>query len=274
MSGFKFSRKSALLLAGLIAAHCAAPVALAQTVGPIQPAPPPQQAPNKVVDGLTKFFGKKKEENQANPESKPDGDDKPVVVTPAEGLAPAAATPSPAAEEIRSYKRPPMLTQPELTSVKIEPAQMDPENPPVYNHPRLDDPNNPLGFTDAENRLRHIMSLIDNQRIYEAKSNLVPLRQWLVDSTEAHINLYKVLNTVSSARAQAELEKQLALEFAQLRDQAMLEMGKIYIAEKEYQKAVKELTEVIKSQPRSQLGIRSYELLQEIGFTQKLQLAQ
>ncbi|HEY9745451.1 MAG TPA: hypothetical protein V6C99_04470, partial [Oculatellaceae cyanobacterium] len=82
------------------------------------------------------------------------------------------------------------------------------------------------------------------------------------------------LNQLPSARAQAELEKTLALEFAQLRDRAMVELAKVYIAEKEYSKAVKELTEVVKSQPRSKVGLRSYEMLQEIGFTEKLQLAQ
>ncbi len=248
--------------------------ASAQMVGPMQPQPQAEMPPGKVVETLTKFFGKKKD-GEAETAAENGGEDKPKVVAP-DQAGKAGQQPAQPEQEAppAAYKRPPMLNQPELTNVKIENPQVDPENPPVYNHPRLDDPTNPLGFTDAENRLRNVMTLIENNRIYEAKSTLVPLRQWLVDSTEAHINLYKVLNTVSSAKAQAELEKQLALEFAQLRDQSMLEMGKIYIAEKDYQKAVKELTEVIKSQPRSQLGIRSYELLQEIGFTQKLQLTQ
>lgn len=272
MSGKKHPRHLALALA--LSLLLGGPwFAGAQTVGPMQPQTQAEMPPSKVVDTLTKFFGKKKEgETEAAAEN--GGAEKPKVVAPEDGTKPGMQPAQPEQEAPAQYKRPPMLNQPELTNVKIENPQVDPENPPVYNHPRLDDPTNPLGFTDAENRLRNVMTLIENNRIYEAKSSLVPLRQWLVDSTEAHINLYKVLNTVSSAKAQAELEKQLALEFAQLRDQSMLEMGKIYIAEKEYHKAVKELTEVIKSQPRSQLGIRSYELLQEIGFTQKLQLTQ
>ena len=54
----------------------------------------------------------------------------------------------------------------------------------------------------------------------------------------------------------------------------MMETAKVYISEKEYTKAVKELADVVKSQPRSKLGLRSYEILQEIGFTEKLQLTQ
>ena len=241
-------------------------------VGPYEPAPTPAQSQGKVqdkmVEGISKFFNKKKTDESAAP-TPDEPNAKPVVVSPAE-----AARMTPKADPASVYKRPPMLTQPELTTVKIDPPQVDPENPPVMTHPMLDDPNNPLGFTDAENRLKAVSDKLDANMIVDARSHLVPLRQWLIDSTEAHINLYKVLQTVPSAKAQAELEKQLALEFAQLRDQSMLEMGKVYIAEKDYGKAVKELIEVIKSQPRSKMGIRSYELLQEIGFTQKLQLAQ
>jgi tetratricopeptide (TPR) repeat protein len=167
-----------------------------------------------------------------------------------------------------------MLTQPPLENAKIEPPQVDEQNPPPIDHPKLDDPTNPLGLTDAANRLQKLSKLVDAKRYYEAKPGLAQLRQWLVDLTEAHIGLYKVLNQLPSARAQAELEKELALQFAQLRDRTMMEMARIYISEKEYPKAIKELTEVVKSQPRSKVGLQSYELLQEIGFTEKLQLTQ
>jgi lipopolysaccharide biosynthesis regulator YciM len=129
-------------------------------------------------------------------------------------------------------------------------------------------------LVDAQNRLKKFVALTDAHRYVEAKPGLMQLRQWLVDMTEAHIGLYKTLNQIPSARAQAELEKTLALEFAQLRDRAMVEMAKIHIADKDYTKAVKELTDVVKSQPKSKVGLRSYEMLQEIGFTEKLQLAQ
>lgn len=270
MSLFSVSRPLALALAISVSLGG---WAFAQ-VGPQAPASQQPQSQgmvqDKVVNGISKLFNKKKKDDaEATAPTPDDGNAKPVVLSPDEAARLKPVKPS---EQV--YKRPPMLTQPELTSVKIEPAQVDPENPPVFNHPMLDDPNNPLGFTDAENRLRAVSTKIEANQIGEARSHLVPLRQWLIDSTEAHIKLYQVLQTVPSAKAQAELEKQLALEFAQLRDHSMLEMGKVYIAEKDYGKAVKELIEVIKSQPRSKIGIQSYELLQEIGFTQKLQLAQ
>ncbi|MEB3287199.1 MAG: hypothetical protein VKJ04_06815 [Vampirovibrionales bacterium] len=179
---------------------------------------------------------------------------------------------SPAAQEpAEAPKRPPLLSQPPLRGAKIEDPQVDPNRPPKQTL-RLDNPANPLGYADAVAQLRKIDLLIKEKRLSEARSYLIPLRQWLIDCTEAHINLYNTLNKVPSGRSQAELEKQLALEFAMLRDRSIFELGLLHVEEKEYKKAVKELVEVIKSQPKSKIGILSYELLQEIGFTEKIQL--
>lgn len=235
--------------------------ATAQSVGPMPPQPKPQKE-SAVGKALGKLFKK-----DGDPDAQDDDDEVGPKNTPASTIgAPAAATTAP--------QRPPMLNQPPLTQANVEKPQVDAENPPVINHPRLDDPNNPLGLTETENKLKRLIALLDANRYAEAKPGLIQLRQWLVDVTEAHIALYKTLNQIPSARAQAELEKELALLFAQLRDRTMMEVARVYIAEQDYHRAIKELTEVVKSQPRSRLGLRSYEMLQEIGFTEKLQLAQ
>jgi hypothetical protein len=273
MSAFNHLHKPALqglgLLLGmaLLVPAATLTVASAQMVGPM----PPQtrQMPESgVTKALSKMFNKKKEASDSAKED-PKPEDKAISQPSAAPAKPHVSMPAP--EEV---KRPPMLTQPPLENAKIDPPQVDIENPPVMSHPKLDDPNNPLGLVDAQNRLKRLIALVDGSRFSEVKPAMGQLRQYLVDVTEAHIGLYKTLNQIPSARGQAELEKTLALEFAQLRDRAMVEMAKIYIAEKEYPKAVKELAEVVKSQPKSKLGLHSYELLQEIGFTEKLQLTQ
>jgi hypothetical protein len=267
----------------VISAFCV-PQTFAQ-MGPMPPQPK-QQPENQVTKALVKFLNKNKKDgnSQTDPASASAADDtkgdaksdakgrKPTVIVPDDASAQSA--PGNAPQQADDRKRPPLLTQPPLTTAKIDDPQIDSANPPILDHPKLDDPNNPLGFTDAENKLKHYMTLLDGHRYDEAKPGLTHLRQWLVDLTEAHIGLYKTLNQVPSARGQAELEKELALEFAQLRDRSMLEMARIYIAEKDYSHAVKELTDVVKSQPRSKVGLNSYALLQEIGFTEKLQLTQ
>ncbi len=181
---------------------------------------------------------------------------------------------APAPQKTRTQTgRPPLLTQPKLANPKVDNAEVSNENPP-QSLPSMDDPKNPLGIADAQKRLNETAELIEKKQIYTAKSKLVPLKEWLIESTEAHIGLYKVLNDVGSARVQAELEKQVALEFAKMRDKAFFQMGRIYIEEGEHRQAIKMLIEVIKSQPRGDLGLKSYELLQKMGFTQKLQLVE
>lgn len=237
----------------------------------IGPQPPQKRPapPNPVTKAITKFVKSKKtteegeEESEASESSKPGASSgKPVVSSPMD------------IPKEGPMAHPPLLNQPPLTNAKIEEPQVDASNPPILTHPKLDDPTNPLGLMDAQLRLKKYAGMVDAKRFDEAKPGLLQLRQFLVDLTEAHIGLYKTLNQLPSARGQAELEKELALQFAQLRDRAMMETAKVYISEKEYSRAVKELTEVVKSQPRSKMGLRSYEMLQEIGFTEKLQLTQ
>ncbi len=239
-------------------------------VGPMPPQAKPAQ-PNPLGKALAKMMKKKDGDADETPDI--DGEQTTEEGAAADDKANKMIDPS-AEMAPDPTRRPPMLNQPPLTNAKIDPMEVDSANPPAIDHPRLDDPTNPLGLTDAANRLQKLSALVDAKRFAEAKAMLTPLRQSLVELTEAHIGLYKTLNQVPSARAQAELEKELALQFAQLRDRVMIESARIYISEKDYSRAVKELTEVVKSQPRSKIGLRSYELLQEIGFTEKLQLSQ
>lgn len=267
----------------------------------IGPQPPERQRPpdNAVTKTITKFFKSKKAKEDAKLQAEngkaadPQGElnstnettrtspaadsEKLRVSDPARDLKQQTDALSGKPGQLpgtSAVKHPPLLNQLPLTNAKVDPPQIDSQNPPNLSHPKLDDPNNPLGFADTENKLKKYSLMISAQRYAEARPGLFQLRQRLVDLTEAHIGLYKTLNQIPSARGQAELEKELALEFAQLRDRSMLETAKIYIEEKDYPKAIKELTDVVKSQPRSQVGLRAYGLLQEIGFTEKLQLAQ
>lgn len=251
---------TAIALAGTILLISAAQA----QVGPQLPQPKPT-VENGVTKAITKFLKSKKTDED---EEETQG---PQPATPKKPGSPNMSMP-PSLQSGPMHE--PLLTQPPLTNAKIETPQVDTENPPILSHPRLDDPTNPLGFADAESKLKRYITLNDAKRFQEARPGLLQLRQSLIDLTEAHIGLYKTLNQIPSAKGQAELEKELALQFAQLRDRAMMEMGRIYIAEKDYGKAVKELAEVVKSQPKSKVGLRSYEMLQEIGFTEKLQLAQ
>ncbi len=228
--------------------------AVPQAYGQMGPQPVPQKPKpeGNAVDNLKKSFKR--------------------FFTPAEGEAAGTEEGAEAKQQVKAApKRPPLIEKPTLARPEIATPQASKEDPPVK-LPSLDSPGNPLGLSVAEDRLNEVADLLEKKQIGLAKAKLVPLRQWLIEATEAHIDLYKALSKLPSARAQAELEKQLALEFAILRDKSLYQMANIYVAERNHREAIKGLTEIVKSQPSSVLGIKSYKLLQQIGFTQKLQL--
>jgi hypothetical protein len=169
--------------------------------------------------------------------------------------------------------RPPLLAQPPLTKVDIATPEVNKANPP-QKLPALDNPSNPYSITAAEKKLNKTAEMIANRQYFAAEQEIKPLKEWLVQSTEAHINLYKALSKLPSAQIQSELEKQVALEFAKMRDTATYQMARIHQARNNDMEAIKLYVDVVQSQPSSQIGLQAYEHLQTMGFTQKLQLVQ
>lgn len=134
-------------------------------------------------------------------------------------------------------------------------------------------PSNTLGLAYPYQQLDKTTTLLKNKDLNGAKTIVEPLSEWLTSLTEFHIQLFKKLNTIDSAKNQAEIEKRLALDSALLRDKAYYQLALIYLAEKKNKEAIKYFIEVIKSQPNTELGMKSYEILQQIGFTEKIRLA-
>lgn len=160
----------------------------------------------------------------------------------------------------------------ETNSLKVEDPIESPMLPPDKTFVAVDDPKNPLGITISAEKLNRAADLISQKKYKEAEQMLNPLKDWLVEATEAHINLHKTLKGLPSAQVQAELEKQLALQFALLRDKAFFQLGMLGVGQHNYNTAVKNLSRVVQSQPRSPMGAQAYEVLQQIGFTEKIQL--
>jgi hypothetical protein len=255
-SGMISKINGSLLLLALLALPASA------QVGPPDPTVPSRPKPSYQQNNTKNFFHKLLGMPVEEPKS---AEKKPTQSAPTQSASPDTAS-SP-----QRFERPPLLAPAGDPQVRIEPPVASPENPPAKT-PLLDNPNNPLGLMYADKRLKQAQQQIAIRDFAEAKAILKPLRQWLIDATEAHITLYKSLENVANARAQAEMEKQVALQFALMRDEALFELGRLEVEEKNHQAAVKTLTDVVKSQPRSGLGLKAYALLQQIGFTEKLQL--
>lgn len=182
-----------------------------------------------------------------------------------------------AAQQHQAQKRAPKVqiespVSDEVHSLEVERPIQSEDYVDKNDYVAVDDPNNPLGITTAAKRLDQTADMIDRKQYTQAIQQLNELKSWLVDATEVHITLYKTLKDVTNAQVQSEMEKQLALQFAVLRDKAFFQLGMAHLGQSDYPTAIKSLSKVIQSQPRSEMGVKAYEVLQQIGFTEKVKL--
>lgn len=143
------------------------------------------------------------------------------------------------------------------------------DEPPTVNI--MANPANILGVTNAENKIKDVKYLMRNNRYNEANAIIIPAVDWLNNATEFHTNLYKTLKDIDSAKVQADVERDLALRYAILRDQASFQMALLYIHENKLKEASDKLVDIVRSQPTTKLGYDAYDKLEEIGFTYKAQ---
>ena len=170
-------------------------------------------------------------------------------------------------------KKSDQMTTKDITPEKAEPQVEElsgAEDPSQSN--MVGDPNNKLGLAYPYMQLEKSKEYLKNKDITNAKAIVKPMTEWLTELTEYHIQLFKKLNNIETAKNQAQVEKRIALDSALLRDKAYYQYALIHLAENNEKEAVKYFIEVIKSQPKTELGMKSYEILQQIGFTEKIRL--
>ncbi len=130
-----------------------------------------------------------------------------------------------------------------------------------------DQPKNILGTAYAENMIKIIEKQINANNYAVAKQNTDSIYEWVSDAAEYHTELFKTLKKLENADKQANIERELAIKFAVMRDKLLFLQAKIFIFDNNLKKAVENLVEVVKSQPETELGFKAYKMLQEIGFT-------
>jgi hypothetical protein len=260
-----YSGVGLLLLVGILSSMVLPVFAVEDVSGPFQPYTPPV-APTKPAAETLKETGEKVKNFFKTKPVEPSTS----TTTPVE----------PATETTKPIPPTNVPVKPPAIAVPVAPANLGDiqeltpalENAPLPVLKKVDDPKNPLGLMMAKNQLNHIEMLMSGNHWLEADKELTTLKPWLIEATERHIELYKILSRVPSGRVQGEFEKRLALEFAKMRDKALFDSGKIAIQVGQPKRAVRDLIEVVQSQSRTDMGVKAYKLLQEIGFTEELQL--
>ena len=91
------------------------------------------------------------------------------------------------------------------------------------------DAKNTLGTAYAENSIKRTESYIKVNNFAAAKQTLDTVNQWVSDAAEYHTELFKTLKKVDNADAQANIERELAIKFATMRDKIWFLQAQIYI---------------------------------------------
>ena len=131
----------------------------------------------------------------------------------------------------------------------------------------ITDAKNTLGTTYSENSIKKAEDFIKSNNYAAAKQTVDSVSQWVSDAAEYHTALFKTLKKVENSDVQANIERDLAIKFATMRDKLLFLQAQIFIHSGQKREAVDNLSAVVNSQPTSELGFKAYKLLQNIGFT-------
>lgn len=125
--------------------------------------------------------------------------------------------------------------------------------------------NSAIGIASGQALMNEAESAISAQNYTVASEKLIAARTALNDVSTYYQNLSGVFVGVDS-RVTSDL-RSLALEAAQVRDQASYQLAVVYRAQSRPELAVPLLVEVVQSQqPTRELGKKAYQQLFELGF--------
>ena len=179
---------------------------------------------------------------------------------PAVTFAQATDIPVEAAEEAAEE-----ATEEAPEAVDMEAPEVDlPSN--TNSAPRaVEQSDSPIGIAAGQALMSAAESDIAAQNYTAAATNLVEAREALNDVSSYYQNLSSVFVGVDS-RVTSDL-RDLALQSAQVRDQASYQLAVVYRAQSRPDLAVPLLVEIVGSQqPTRELGQQAYQQLYELGF--------
>ena len=129
----------------------------------------------------------------------------------------------------------------------------------------IEQSNSPIGIASGQALMDEAESAIAQQNYTLASEKLVAARKALNDVSTYYQNLSGVFTGVD--RRVNDGLRTLALESAQVRDQASYQLAVVYRAQSRPELAVPLLVEVVQSQqPTRPLGQQAYQQLYELGF--------
>ncbi|RAM49708.1 MAG: hypothetical protein C6Y22_20820 [Hapalosiphonaceae cyanobacterium JJU2] len=153
--------------------------------------------------------------------------------------------------------------QAQIINIPNQAQPIDPNNP---NNLRPTAQNNSILSVDGGKRLMSDASQAVNSQNYDAAAKKLQEARLVFNQLS---NFYQELNSSFSGidNRVADSQRKLALETAQLRDEATYQLALVHRAQNKPELAVPLLVQIIKSQnPTRDLGKKAYQQLLELGF--------
>ncbi|MCP6762906.1 MAG: hypothetical protein NHB32_30010 [Fischerella sp. CENA71] len=151
----------------------------------------------------------------------------------------------------------------QIINIPNQAQPIDPNNP---NNLRPTAQNNSILSVDGGKRLMSDASQAVNSQNYDAAAKKLQEARLVFNQLS---NFYQELNSSFSGidNRVADSQRKLALETAQLRDEATYQLALVHRAQNKPELAVPLLVQIIKSQnPTRDLGKKAYQQLLELGF--------
>lgn len=133
--------------------------------------------------------------------------------------------------------------------------------------PSPEDLKNELSYAHALKRVEDLEKLYQEGYFEVILPKAKETAKWLDSATTSHFTLFKAYSKDIEDTRVSQIERQLSLDFAKLRDRAILNLGKLYMKLGYKKKAVTEFVKVVKSDPDAEVSTEAYKLLIEIGFS-------
>jgi len=132
----------------------------------------------------------------------------------------------------------------------------------------------PLSIDDAKARLAELKALLLVSHAAQLHDPIYHLCEWLADSADAHYKMAAAFSHHDALKPQAAAEKQAAMRFSSLKNQAQLLKADLLISQKRYPEALAPLVDIVLNEPTSTTGQSAYDRLIELGFSEEPTLSE
>jgi hypothetical protein len=131
----------------------------------------------------------------------------------------------------------------------------------------------PMSVSDARGRLQELRLMVQATRPADLQQNVSRFSEWLADIIDAHNKLANTFAKYDNMKSQAQMERQTAIKFAQIRNQAQLLKADLLIRQHRNPEALSPLIDIVIAEPNTATGQSAYKKLKELGFSEEAPIA-